>query len=97
MRHLKYFLFLAILERGVEVKLLFSLWDHTKADMTNYMKSLTALNGIHDAQVEAKLFEVPSFTPDQALIPFARVNHNKYMVTDKTGFIGKNMMKFCFS
>ena len=54
------------------------------------MKSITALNGVHDAQVEAKLFEVPSFTPDQALIPFARVNHNKYMVTDKTGFIGKH-------
>ena len=34
------------------------------------------------------MFQVPSFTPDQAKIPFARVNHNKYMVTDRSGFIG---------
>lgn len=32
-------------------------------------------------------FIVPS-TPDQEKIPFARVNHNKYMVTDKTAYIG---------
>lgn len=25
---------------------------------------------------------------DQAKIPFARVNHNKYMVTDKTAYMG---------
>lgn len=29
------------------------------------------------------MFTVPSFTPAQEKIPFARVNHNKYMVTDK--------------
>ena len=34
-------------------------------------------------------FQVPSFTPDQAAIPFARVNHNKYMVTEKVAYIGK--------
>jgi phospholipase D3/4 len=33
------------------------------------------------------MFEVPA-TPAQKLIPYARVNHNKYMVTDKTAFIG---------
>lgn len=27
-------------------------------------------------------------TPDQSKIPFARVNHNKYMVTDNTAFVG---------
>ena len=26
---------------------------------------------------------MPAFTPAQEKIPFARVNHNKYMVTDK--------------
>lgn len=34
-----------------------------------------------------KRFIVPS-TPEQDKIPFARVNHNKYMVTDKTAYIG---------
>ena len=35
-----------------------------------------------------RLFTVPSFSPGQAAIPFARVNHNKYLVTDKTAYIG---------
>lgn len=34
-----------------------------------------------------KRFIVPS-TPDQDKIPYARVNHNKYMVTDHTAYIG---------
>lgn len=36
-----------------------------------------------------KLFQVPSYTAAQSQIPFARVNHNKYMVTDNTAYIGK--------
>lgn len=28
-------------------------------------------------------------TPKQKEIPFARVNHNKYMVTDKIAYIGE--------
>jgi phospholipase D3/4 len=38
--------------------------------------------------IRVKLFTVPAFTPAQAAIPFARVNHNKYLVTDKAGYIG---------
>lgn len=34
-----------------------------------------------------KLFKVPA-TPDQQKIPFSRVNHNKYMVTDNAAYIG---------
>lgn len=34
-----------------------------------------------------KRFIVPA-SDDQARIPFARVNHNKYMVTDKVAYIG---------
>lgn len=35
-----------------------------------------------------RLFVVPA-NPRQKKIPFARVNHNKYMVTDKIAYIGK--------
>lgn len=77
----------AVIERGVEVKLLFSLWDHTKPDMYKYMASLKDLNGIN-GPIDTRLFQVPSFSPDQAEIPYARVNHNKYMVTEKNGYIG---------
>ena len=31
---------------------------------------------------------MPTFTKAQSRIPFARVNHNKYMVTDNTAYIG---------
>lgn len=34
-----------------------------------------------------KRFVVPA-TEDQAKIPFGRVNHNKYMVTDSVAYIG---------
>ena len=37
--------------------------------------------------IQVKLFTVPT-SADEASIPFARVNHNKYMVTDKVGYIG---------
>ena len=57
--------------------------------MKYYMDSFNGLDGLKGVSVEAKFFKVPSFTPDQAEIPFARVNHNKYMVTDKHGYIGK--------
>jgi hypothetical protein len=35
-----------------------------------------------------RLFVVPAFTDAQKNIPYGRVNHNKYMVTDKTAYIG---------
>jgi hypothetical protein len=40
------------------------------------------------------MFVVPAFTESQRKIPFARVNHNKYMVTDKTAYIGT--ITFCY-
>ena len=33
-------------------------------------------------------FQVPAFTPEQEKIPYARVNHNKYIVTEKSGIVG---------
>ena len=38
--------------------------------------------------IQGKFFKVPSFSPAQKSIPFARVNHNKYIVTDKAALIG---------
>ncbi|KAJ8257066.1 hypothetical protein COCON_G00192180 [Conger conger] len=37
--------------------------------------------------IQVKLFVVPA-NPRQKEIPYARVNHNKYMVTDKVAYIG---------
>lgn len=41
-------------------------------------------NTVHLLQ---RLFVVPA-SPKQKEIPFARVNHNKYMVTDRIAYIG---------
>ena len=38
--------------------------------------------------IQGRYFKVPSFTPAQKAIPFSRVNHNKYIITDKTALIG---------
>lgn len=75
-------------ERRVAVKLLVSCWPSTQPLMFPFLHSLASL---HDPRskldIQVRLFVVPS-SPSQKEIPFARVNHNKYMVTDKTAYIG---------
>merc|ERR1712180_329230 len=57
--------------------------------MMRYLRSLAVLSGSHpNVDIQVRMFTVPAFTPEQKKIPFARVNHNKYMVTDKQGYIG---------
>ncbi|XP_054168605.1 5'-3' exonuclease PLD3-like [Oppia nitens] len=80
----------AVIDRKVNVRLLASHWNNTRKSMPLFLKSLAAFNdsSVFGAHIECKLFVVPAFTPQQADIPFARVNHNKYMVTDQTAYIG---------
>uniref|UniRef100_A0A914XD81 PLD phosphodiesterase domain-containing protein n=1 Tax=Plectus sambesii TaxID=2011161 RepID=A0A914XD81_9BILA len=83
--------------RGVKVKLLMSQWNHTRPQIFPFLRSLEAINdGLPvinrngskiKGRIDVKIFQVPS-TAAQAQIPFARVNHNKYMVTDNTAYIG---------
>ncbi|XP_073676912.1 5'-3' exonuclease PLD3 [Garra rufa] len=74
--------------RGVEVKLLVSCWSHSPGAMFVFLQSLSVLNKPPlNCNIQAKVFEVPS-TREQQRIPFARVNHAKYMVTDRVVYIG---------
>lgn len=75
--------------RGVHVRLLVGKWNYTKPEEEFYLKSLSMITpAFHTGgSIEVKWFVVPS-TPEQAKIEYTRVNHNKYMVTDKTGYIG---------
>ncbi|XP_042594510.1 5'-3' exonuclease PLD3-like isoform X1 [Cyprinus carpio] len=74
--------------RGVEVKLLVSCWNHSPGAMFVFLQSLSVLNMPPlSCNIHAKVFEVPS-TREQQRIPFARVNHAKYMVTDRVVYIG---------
>uniref|UniRef100_A0A2D4LHA6 5'-3' exonuclease PLD3 n=3 Tax=Micrurus spixii TaxID=129469 RepID=A0A2D4LHA6_9SAUR len=56
--------------------------------MFPFLRSLAALqdNRTHYS-LEVRLFVVPA-NETQAKIPYARVNHSKFMVTDKVAYIG---------
>ncbi|XP_044281359.1 5'-3' exonuclease PLD3 isoform X1 [Varanus komodoensis] len=78
----------AVYERGVRVRLLVGCWKHSKACMFPFLRSLAAMQDNRTRySVEVRLFVVPA-NETQAKIPYARVNHNKYMVTDEVAYIG---------
>lgn len=81
----------AAFNRRVHVRLLASRWDNTWLEMYRYLTSLQELNissKFMKMSIEVKLFVVPAYTEAQKKIPYSRVNHNKYMVTDKVAYIG---------
>jgi len=78
----------AAIDRGVEVKVLMSNWTHTRRDIVTFLKSFQAIDGAYGADIKVRLFTVPAFDEKQEKIPFSRVNHNKYMVTDNCAYIG---------
>ncbi|XP_030240665.1 phospholipase D3 [Drosophila navojoa] len=78
----------AALERGVAVKLLVSWWKHSDPNEDNYLRSLQELSTFnHQVDIQIRRFIVPS-DEQQLKIPFARVNHNAYMVTERVAYIG---------
>ncbi|NWX77030.1 PLD3 Phospholipase, partial [Alca torda] len=78
----------AAFERGVKVRLLAACWRHSRAAMFPFLTSLAALADNRTGYaVEVRLFVVPA-SAAQARIPYARVNHNKYMVTEKAAYVG---------
>ncbi|NXE39857.1 PLD4 Phospholipase, partial [Ptilorrhoa leucosticta] len=77
----------AAFNHRVQVRLLVSCWAYTDPAMLHYLRSLRALNNPHaHISVDVKLFIVPVL--NHTNIPHGRVNHNKYMVTDKVAYIG---------
>ncbi|XP_011478792.3 phospholipase D3-like isoform X1 [Oryzias latipes] len=74
--------------RGVRVRLLVSCWEHSPASMFPFLQSLLVLGRPPlRCSLDVKIFRVPS-TAEQMKIPFARVNHAKFMVTDRVVYIG---------
>lgn len=81
----------AAFNRRVQVRLLVSYWNNTWNEMFLYLHSLQDLQTYKPflkINIDVKLFVVPAYTDAQRNIPFSRVNHNKYMVTEKTAYIG---------
>jgi hypothetical protein len=99
------FIFVAAINRNVTVRLLVSDRANSRPYMKRLLRSLLTLNGLKQVvSIEIKLFAVSCVTLSfghmvcfslsfflllQADIPHFRSSHNKYMVTDKTGYVGK--------
>lgn len=77
-------------ERRVRVRLLFSDWSHAKEEEIMWYKSLNAVQSptLKGGGIHVKMFKVPAFDDFQKTIPYARVKHDKYMVTDNSLYIG---------
>ncbi|AFB76963.1 phospholipase-D-like protein [Cotia virus SPAn232] len=76
----------AIINKGISVKLLVSNWIHTDPVTLSHLKSIMDI-GIYNnhESIEVKWFKVPS---RQVEVPYTRVNHSKFMVTDIDAYIG---------
>ncbi|XP_012151519.2 5'-3' exonuclease PLD3 [Megachile rotundata] len=78
----------AAIERKVRVRLLISSWKHSRKSEISFLKSLVELTDSYPGvKIEVRRFVVPT-NPELDKIPFARVNHNKYMVTETTAYVG---------
>ncbi|XP_037020179.2 5'-3' exonuclease PLD4 isoform X2 [Artibeus jamaicensis] len=73
--------------RGVHVRLLVSCWLNTDPRMFPYLRSLQAFSDpAAGISVDVKVFIVP--VGNHSNIPFSRVNHSKFMVTERAAYIG---------
>lgn len=76
----------AAFERKVKIRMLISCGMNSDPAMLPFLKSLASVNNPHrNISIEIKLYIVPA--ANQSSIPFSRINHNKYMVTDKKAYI----------
>lgn len=77
-------------ERRVRVRLLFSDWSHTSDEELMWYRSLNAVQSprLNGGGISVRLMKVPAFDTFQKNIPYARVKHDKYLVTDNGLFIG---------
>nr|XP_055160119.1 5'-3' exonuclease PLD4 isoform X2 [Nyctereutes procyonoides] len=77
----------AAFNRGVRVRLLVSCWPHTDPSMFPSLRSLQAFsNPAAGVSVDVKVFIVP--VRNHTNIPFSRVNHSKFVVTEKAAYVG---------
>ncbi|PAV70790.1 hypothetical protein WR25_05411 isoform D [Diploscapter pachys] len=89
----------AAFERQVTVRFMLSRWPHTYNEFYGYMHSLASISETlpyhwdnrkrtKKGSIDVKFIEVP--TMQYGDIPFGRVYHNKYFVTESSAYIGIN-------
>ena len=67
--------------RGVQVQLIFSVWNSTNAKELPYWRSLAQLTN-----VQVKTYQLPD-SPYKPAAPYSRVSHSKYVVTDASTYV----------
>jgi len=73
----------AAFNRNVKVRMLISHWNHTNAKIIpQFLHSLDQLKN-----VDVRWFVVPDL-PFNPQVPYTRVNHAKYMVTEQQSYVG---------
>ncbi|OXU24626.1 hypothetical protein TSAR_006066 [Trichomalopsis sarcophagae] len=78
----------AAIERKVSIRLLISKWKHSRKSEDYFLKALEDLtNSYNKVKIEVRRFIVPT-NAELDKIPYGRVNHNKYMVTDVAAYMG---------
>ncbi|GMR57938.1 hypothetical protein PMAYCL1PPCAC_28133 [Pristionchus mayeri] len=86
----------AAFDRGVDVKFMMSKWIHTNKKFFSYIHEFDDFSynlpcpvyskGCKGGKIEAKIYHMPE--DDYMAIPYARVQHTKYFVTEKAAYIG---------
>ncbi|XP_061700723.1 5'-3' exonuclease PLD4 [Syngnathoides biaculeatus] len=77
----------AAFDRRIKIRMLVSCWANSFPGMLPFLQSLASLDSFKEhISIQVKLYVLP--VRNQTNIPFSRVNHNKYMVTDKAAYIG---------
>ncbi|CAJ0588238.1 unnamed protein product [Cylicocyclus nassatus] len=87
----------AAFDRQVKVRFLFSKWPHTAAKYFSYLHSLADISSqlpcvyennkcVKKGSINIKIIEVPGM--EYGSIPYSRVYHNKYFVTEKAVYVG---------
>ncbi|KAM9354368.1 5'-3' exonuclease PLD4 [Pholidichthys leucotaenia] len=77
----------AAFERNIKIRMLVSCGRDSDQSMLPFLHSLASMNSPHHhINIQIKMFIVP--VGNQSDIPYTRVNHNKYMVTDEVAYIG---------
>ncbi|XP_042629299.1 5'-3' exonuclease PLD4 [Cyprinus carpio] len=74
-------------DRNVSVCLLVSCGQETDPAVWPFIRSLDALHSPSDnINIAVRVFVIPA--GNQSHIPYSRINHNKYLVTDKVAYVG---------
>ncbi|XP_072222093.1 5'-3' exonuclease PLD4 [Leuresthes tenuis] len=77
----------AAFEKKVKIRMLISCGRDSNPAMLPFLLSLASIDSPdHHINIQIKLYIIP--VGNHSDIPFSRVNHNKFMVTDREAYIG---------